>query len=281
MEKENKTVLGVDVGGTKIKAGRVLGMNVVQSSLSKVNRNDSEEASLSKLFETIDEVMTDAVEAIGIGVPAIVDPDSGVVYDVQNIPSWKKVPLKELVQKQFNVPVHLNNDANCFALGEKHFGKAKQFSNCVALSLGTGLGMGILIDDKLYNGVLCGAGEVGMLPYKNGILEQYAGSFFFEEEYGESAKVLYQKALDNNDTALSAFREYGVHLGEAIRAILYLFAPEAIILGGSISNAYPFFKASLEEALDSFAYQKQLENFKIEISDLVDSPILGAAALGL
>lgn len=281
MEKENRTVLGVDVGGTKIKAGRVLGTNVVQSSLSKVNRDDSEETSLSRLFKTIDEVMTDTVEAIGIGVPAVVDPDSGIVYDVQNIPSWKKVPLKELVQKQFNVPVHLNNDANCFALGEKHFGKAKQFSNCAALSLGTGLGMGILIDNKLYNGVLCGAGEVGMLPYKNGILEQYAGSFFFEEEYGESAKILYQKALDHDETALSAFKEYGVHLGEAIRAILYLFAPEAIILGGSISNAYPFFKASLQEALDSFAYQKQLENFKIETSDLVDSPILGAAALGL
>ena len=281
MESGIKSVLGVDIGGTKIKAGRVLGKNVVQSSLSKVNRDDSEETSLSKLFKTIDEVMTDTVEAIGIGVPAVVDPDSGIVYDVQNIPSWKRVPLKELVQKQFNVPVHLNNDANCFALGEKFFGKAKNYSDSVALSLGTGLGMGILINAKLYNGVLCGAGEIGMLPYKNGILEQYTGSFFFEEEYGESAKVLYQKALDNDRKALSAFKKYGLHLGEAIKVILYLFAPESIILGGSISNAYPFFKTSIEEALDSFAYQKQLENFKIETSDLVDSPILGAAALCL
>ncbi|MFT0714812.1 ROK family protein [Flagellimonas lutimaris] len=281
MESGIKSVLGVDIGGTKIKAGRVLGKNVVQSSLSKVNRDDSEETSLSKLFKTIDEVMTDTVEAIGIGVPAVVDPDSGIVYDVQNIPSWKRVPLKELVQKQFNVPVHLNNDANCFALGEKFFGKAKNYSNSVALSLGTGLGMGILINAKLYNGVLCGAGEIGMLPYKNGILEQYTGSFFFEEEYGESAKVLYQKALDNDRKALSAFKKYGLHLGEAIKVILYLFAPESIILGGSISNAYPFFKTSIEEALGSFAYQKQLENFKIETSDLVDSPILGAAALCL
>ncbi len=281
MESGIKSVLGVDIGGTKIKAGRVLGKNVVQSSLSKVNRDDSEETCLSKLFKTIDEVMTDTVEAIGIGVPAVVDPDSGIVYDVQNIPSWKRVPLKELVQKQFNVPVHLNNDANCFALGEKFFGKAKNYSNSVALSLGTGLGMGILINEKLYNGVLCGAGEIGMLPYKNGILEQYTGSFFFEEEYGESAKVLYQKALDNDRKALSAFKKYGLHLGEAIKVILYLFAPESIILGGSISNAYPFFKTSIEEALGSFAYQKQLENFKIETSDLVDSPILGAAALCL
>jgi len=281
VDKKAKTVLGVDIGGTKIKTGRVFGEEVVQTSLSKVNQNDSQEDSLSRLLMTIDEVMTADVEAIGIGVPAVVDPDSGMVYDVQNIPTWKKVPLKELVQKQFNVPVHLNNDANCFALGEKYFGKAKPYENCIALSLGTGLGMGILIDNKLYNGVLCGAGEIGMLPYKDGILEQYAGSFFFEETYGESARALYQKAIDKDTDALSAFNEFGVHLGVAIKAILYLYAPECIILGGSISNAYPFFKASLDEVLDSFAYQKQLENFKIETSDLVDSPILGAAALCL
>ena len=78
-----------------------------------------------------------------------------------------------------------------------------------------------------------------------------------------------------------AFGEYGVHLGEAIKAILYMFAPEAIILGGSISRAYTFFEKSLQSALDTFAYQKQLEHFKIETSDLVDSPELGAAALCL
>ena len=110
MDKKAKTVLGVDIGGTKIKTGRVFGEEVVQTSLSKVNQNDSQEDSLSRLLMTIDEVMTADVEAIGIGVPAVVDPDSGMVYDVQNIPAWKKVPLKELVQKQFNVPVHLNND---------------------------------------------------------------------------------------------------------------------------------------------------------------------------
>nr|WP_262917790.1 ROK family protein [Muricauda sp. F6463D] len=273
--------MGVDIGGTKIKTGRVLGNEVVQTGFSNVIKDDSEEASLSTLFETIAEVMTDGVEAIGVGVPAVVDADSGIVYDVQNIPSWKEVPLKQLLQKQFNVPVYLNNDANCFALGEKHFGKAINHKNCVALSLGTGLGMGIIIENKLYNGVLCGAGEVGMLPYKNGILEQYTGSFFFEDNYGESAKSMYNKALENNADALAAFNDYGEHLGEAIKSILYLFAPEAIILGGSISNAYPFFKPSLEKVLGSFAYQKQLENFKIETSDLVDSPILGAAALCL
>jgi glucokinase len=281
VDKENMTVVGVDVGGTKIKSGRVLGTKVEQTGCSMVVKNDSLENSLSKLYDTIGEVMTESVAAIGVGVPAVVDTDSGVVFDVQNIPSWKKVPLKQLLQDRFNVPVFLNNDANCFALGEKHFGKANKYKNCVALSLGTGLGMGIIIENKLYSGVLCGAGELGMLSYKDGILEQYTGSFFFEDAYGTSAKTLYAKALENDMKAIAAFKEYGMHLGEAIKNILYLFAPEAIILGGSISKAHPLFTAVLDDALKTFAYQKQLENFKIEISDLVDSPILGAAALCL
>ncbi|WP_375324063.1 ROK family protein [Flagellimonas sp. GZD32] len=281
MEETAATVLGVDIGGTKIKTGRVLEVEVVQTAFSKVVKTDGQETSLSKLYDTIEAVLTDSVTAIGVGVPAVVDLPSGVVFDVQNIPSWKEVPLKELLENRFKLPVFLNNDANCFALGEKRFGKAMDYKNCVALSLGTGLGMGIIIEDTLYNGILCGAGEVGMLSYKDGILEQYTGSFFFEDTYGESAKSLYKKALDNDMKAISAFREYGVHLGEAIKNILYVFAPEAIILGGSISKAYPFYKTVLDGALDTFAYQKQLENFKIEISDLVDSPILGAAALCL
>lgn len=276
-----KEFIGIDIGGTNMKAGKVVNGSVLQSHLVEVDRNDTEEATLDKLFEIINKVMTDSVEAIGIGVPAVVDPESGIVYDVQNIPAWTKVALKDLVYQKYKVPVFINNDANCFALGEKYFGKAQAYTNCVALSLGTGLGMGILIDNKLYNGVLCGAGEIGMLPYKNGIMEHYTGSFFFEETYGESAKALFNKALEEDSVALGAFNEYGKHLGEAIKAILYLFAPEMIVLGGSISNAYPFFKDAVMHSLGSFAYQKQLEHFKIETSDLVDSPILGAAALCL
>lgn len=274
-------VLGVDIGGTKIKSGRVMGNRIVDTHLIEVNRDDSEEIALNKVFGAIDELMTDSIRAIGIGVPAVVDSDSGMVYDVQNIPSWTKVPLRRKVQDRYNVPVHINNDANCFALGEKHFGKAMGYSNCVALSLGTGLGMGILVDGKLYNGVLCGAGEVGMIPYKDGIMEHYAGSFFFDEKYGESAKALFRKAMDKDKMALQAYKEYGVHLGEAIKAILYMYAPQAIVLGGSISKAYAFFKESMYETLISFAYQKQLEQTKIETSDLMDAPILGAAALCL
>jgi glucokinase len=275
------SIIGVDIGGTNIKAGRVSGGSVLQKSLISVKREDPEQAVIEKLFKAIDEVFSSDVEAIGIGVPGIVAPITGIVYDVQNIPSWVKISLKRLVKEHYNVPVFINNDANCFALGEKHFGNAKQFSNSVAISMGTGLGMGVLIEDKLYNGVMCGAGEIGMLPYLNGIVEDYTGSFFFETHFGQSAKVLFEKAVKSDLQALEAYKAYGSHLGEAFKMILYMYAPEAIILGGSISKSFSFFEKSLKDSLSSFAYQKQIEHLKIIKSEMLDAPILGAAALCL
>lgn len=274
-------ILGVDIGGTNIKIGKIVNGKVLQKCKIPVNRDDLEQVTLDNLYKGLKDLMTDSVQAIGIGVPAVVDIESGTIFDVQNIPSWTKVALKNLVEEKFNVPVYINNDANCFAIGEKQFGKLREFKNCVALSLGTGMGMGIIINEKLYNGVLCGAGEIGMVPYLDGILEHYTGSFFFEREYNSSALSLYNEALEGKENALRVFKEYGTHLAEAIKIILYMYAPEAIILGGSISNSFQFFEESLKTGLASFAYQKQIENLKIQTSDLVDSPILGAAALCL
>ncbi|MGB2759756.1 MAG: ROK family protein [Maribacter stanieri] len=276
-----KEILGVDIGGTNIKIGKVVNGVVLQKCKIPVNRDDLEQVTLDNLYKGLKDLMTDSVQAIGIGVPAVVDIESGTIFDVQNIPSWTNVALKNLVEEKFNVPVYINNDANCFAIGEKQFGKLREFKNCVALSLGTGMGMGIIIDEKLYNGVLCGAGEIGMVPYLDGILEHYTGSFFFEREYNSSALSLYNEALEGKEYALKVFKEYGTHLAEAIKIILYMYAPEAIILGGSISNSFQFFEESLKTGLASFKYQKQIENLKIQTSDLVDSPILGAAALCL
>lgn len=273
--------IGVDIGGTNIKVGLVSKGSVVLKNFISVDRNDSEKLVLEKLFNTIDKVFSDEVEAIGIGVPGVVSPNTGIVYDVQNIPSWIEIPLKQLVNEHYHVPVHINNDANCFALGEKHFGHAKEFSNCVAISIGTGLGMGIIINNRLYNGVMCGAGEIGMLPYLNGIVEDFTGSFFFETHYGQTAKELYQRALNKDLQAQEAFKSYGSHLAEAFKLILYMYAPEAIILGGSISKAFTFFEKSLYNGLRTFTYQKQIEDLKIIRSKTIDSPILGAAALCL
>ncbi|MBS9462986.1 ROK family protein [Flagellimonas sp. 389] len=272
-------VIGVDIGGTNIKSGLVKERLVQDQFNINVNTKDSEQQTYERLFRCIDSLISNNTKAIGIGVPAVVDAAKGIVYNVQNIPAWKEVHLKKILQEKYEIPVFVNNDANCFAMGEKLFGKGKQFKNCIGLSIGTGLGMGIIIDNKIYNGVLSGAGEIGMVPYKKSILEQYTSSFFFTKKHGLSAKEVHEMAKKGNSTALNTFFEFGEHLGQALNTILYVLAPEAIILGGSISKAYSFFKESMMKTVSSFAYPEQLKNLKIELSELAESAILGAASL--
>lgn len=274
-------VIGIDIGASNFKAGRVENDIIEEKSFKAINRNASPNKILEDLFGCIDCVITNKSKRIGVGVPGIVDPLTGVVYDVQNIPVWQKIFLKDLIQERYNLPVFINNDANCFAIGEKMYGKGRGVNNFIGLSLGTGIGMGVIINNEIYNGVLCGAGEIGMVSYKESIIEHYASSFFFTEKYGFTAKELYDLARAGDEFALKAFDQFGYHLGEVLKNILYLFAPEVVILGGSISKAYPFFKKSVAASLGSFAYQRQIKNFKIEISNEIDSAILGAAALCL
>ena len=275
----NKELLGVDIGGTNFNIGLVNKSVIVEESISPVDISATKDETITLLLESIDSIITTDVEGIGVGVPAIVNPQTGVVYDVQNIPAWKEIQLRKILTERYDLPVFINNDANCFAYGEKIFGRGMGYQNFVGLTIGTGIGMGVVINDRLYNGVLCGAGEIGMVNYKDSIIENYASSFFFSNTYQRSAKELSEMAHKGIPMALESFTEFGIHLGEAIKNILYMYAPEAIIMGGSISKAYPFFKKSLESSLNSFAYQKQIENLIIETSDRPGLAILGAAAL--
>lgn len=272
-------LIGIDIGASNLKVGRVLNGNVREKFYKKVDRDATSNKTVKDLFDCIDRVFNKKIQGIGVGVPAVVDPISGVVYDVQNIPAWTEIPLKDLIQDRYDLPVFINNDANCFAIGEKIFGMGKNFENFIGLSLGTGIGMGVIINNELYNGILCGAGEIGMVSYKDSIIENYAGSFFFTDTYGMTAEEISKLAQQGEQWALNAFEEYGNHLGEAIKNILYLYSPQAIILGGSISKAYRFYERSIKSALKSFAYQRQIENFNIKISNREGSAILGAAAL--
>ena len=272
-------VIGVDLGGTNFKAGLVSEGNIILESYNSVHRECSKSELIQTLFKTIDEVVSKGVKGIGVGVPGIVDSDSGIIYDILNLPMWKEVPLRDLLEQRYNIPVFINNDANCFAIGEKIYGKGKPFSNFVGLSIGTGLGMGVIINNKLYSGVFCGAGEIGMVSYKESIVEYYASSLFFEREYQQNPKELSELALRGDEEALRIFSEFGVHLGNAINNILYMYAPETIIIGGSISKSFDLFKQPMEETIKTFAYPKQIEHLKIELSELGGIAILGAAAL--
>ena len=275
----NGNFIGIDLGGTHARVGLVRTGELSEIATTRIQANGSIEQVLRQIYDLIEGINTSEIDAIGVGVPSVVDVEKGIVYDVQNIPSWKEIHLKSLFEGKFAVPVYVNNDANCYALGEKYFGKGQGYQSIIGLIIGTGFGAGIIVNDQLYAGANCGAGEFGMMPYLDSIYEHYCCGQFFTLHKGQTGEQLFQRALDGDKDALRIFIEYGEHLGNGIKAILYAYDPEIIILGGSVRKAFELFKGSMWASIGSFAYPKSIKDLKIEVSELDNIAILGAAAL--
>jgi glucokinase len=272
-------VVGVDLGGTNVRAGLVAGGRLRDVRAVPIRSRGTMEEVLEDVFGAVDAVMRDEVEGIGAGVPSVIDLKTGTVYDVQNIPSWTKVPLKARLEERYRRPATVNNDANAFAAGEKHFGKIGPCDSAVGLIVGTGLGAGIIANGRLYSGVNCGAGEFGMLPYLDGNFEAYASGQFFERVHGTTGREVAARAERGDAAALAVFAEFGRHLGEAVKAICYAVDPEIIVLGGSVSRSYRFFRDALGETFRTYAYSIARERLRIEVSETENIALLGAAAL--
>lgn len=275
----NKTIIGVDLGGTKIGIGTVKANQILKHFAFNVSSQASEEKIVNEIIQAIEKVFDQNTAGVGVGAPSLVDVEKGIVYDVQNIPSWKIVPLKEILENHFHRPVYVNNDANCFAVGEKYFGKGKNYKNMVGLIIGTGMGAGIIINNRLYSGVNCGAGEFGSIPYKEHIYEYYCSGQFFISEYGIEGHNLFDEAKKGDTKSLAIFEQFGTHLGNAIMTILFAVDPEAVILGGSVSQAYPFFQKTMWKKIRSFPYKHAIERLVIDTTEETQIAILGAAAL--
>jgi glucokinase len=273
-----RKIIGVDMGGTKIHTSLILGKEIISECIIDTPAKESEKVVLDRLIRAIEQVYQPGCEGIGIGVPSVVDWKEGIVYDVVAIPSWKEVHLKKILEEHFKIPVYVNNDSNCFALGENFFGKGIDTRNFVGVTIGTGLGSGIIIENKLYQGVNTGAGEIGSISYKDGIIEQYCASEFFISR-GLDGEELYLRAKKGDPEALEVFKDYGKNLSEVVKIVLYAYDPETIILGGSISNAYEFFIDAVWQGLQDFMFPVELKKLKIEKSELKNSAVLGAAAL--
>jgi glucokinase len=275
------TLIGVDMGGTNMRAGRVEGGRIVSLAANPTPAAEAAERVVADLIRTIESVLTADTTGLGIGVPSVVDVEQGIVYDVENIPSWREVPLKRILEARFQIPVHVNNDANCFALGEYHFGKGRGTKSMVGLIVGTGLGAGLVLNGHLYSGVNCGAGEIGSIPYREHTYEHYVCGPRFQREFGRSGGELHEAALRGEAEALRIFQAFGRDLGKVIALALYAFDPDRILLGGSVSKAYPFFQEAVWAELKAFAFQQSLKRLTIEVSEEPQIAVLGAAGLCL
>ncbi|WP_247236821.1 ROK family protein [Telluribacter sp. SYSU D00476] len=271
--------IGVDLGGSTIRAGIEQDGTITQLSRVALENKASLSATLSQLLELIRPYAKLPVKGIGVGVPSVVDIEKGIVYNVVNIPSWERVELRNILEEEFGLPVFINNDVNCFTLGEHRYGLARTYSSVVGMAIGTGLGSGLITNNRLYMGHNCGAGEIGMLPYLDRNLEYYVCSHFFEKKHGLTAYDAQRAALRGNTRALKIWEEFGMHLGYAIKAVIYAYDPEVIVLGGSIAKGYDFFKDTMLHSLDDFAFPQSVRRLKIMRSEDDCIALLGAAAL--
>lgn len=275
------TYIGIDLGGTQIRGGRIVDdVLMVQNCMQTPNQNANEHSVIDSIKEIIRTVMDEHVEAIGIGVPGMVDRDKGIVYHVMNIRYWeKKVELKKILEKEYEIPIYIDNDANCFALGERHFGIGRNFEHFVGLTVGTGLGGGIIQQGRLLADANCGSGEFGMLPYKDNVLEYYASGSFFKNMYKIEGKEMYLRACNNDPEALEAYKQLGRHLAEAVMMVVLTIDPQMIVFGGSVAKAHKLYEQELFAHLKNFAYTHSLEHLHIFFSELEYPGILGAASL--
>jgi glucokinase len=273
--------LGIDLGGTNLCLGLVDNGKVVSmTSVPSFERSFTLEQTLEYLADQVSAVITESVEKIGIGVPSVVDVNKGIVYDAANIPSWKEVHLKEFLEARFGVPVYINNDANCYALGAYGlYPEDMRPETLVTVTLGTGMGIGVVDHGRLICGVNCGAGELGYLEYNGGCLEEFCSKQFFAKYNADSYEL--SKAVEAGDEKAKAiFEEFGTHLGYAVTILMYAYDPSHIVFGGGIANAMHLFREPMMKSIRSrFPFSANVDRLQIDVQTSGKTPIIGASLL--
>ncbi|HTF16419.1 MAG TPA: ROK family protein [Chryseolinea sp.] len=273
--------IGVDLGGTNVRGSLVDDSGNLYHYRKERFRNDASlDDTLSQLITFIRPLVAPEVRGIGIGVPSVVDPVKGIVYNVTNIPSWTSVPLAERLRTEFHIPVAVNNDVNCFALGEFRYGMLAGYSHVVGMSCGTGLGSGIIANGQLLTGARCGAGEIGLMNYRDRNIEYYASGNFFRVQYNTTAEDANKRASAGNADMLEGWATFGRHLAEAIKTVMYAYDPEAISIGGSLSKAFQHFEKPMRDALlTGFEFPESIRQVRIFQSTNENISVIGAASL--
>ena len=271
--------IGIDLGGTNVRVALVDDNGIINITKEPCKADKSVKETTSHIIELIRRVITAEVTGIGIGVPSAVDPEKGIVYNVINIPSWKEVHLKEIIETAFYLPTYVNNDANCFVLGEQRYGAAKSARNVVGIAAGTGLGSGIIINNELYAGTNTCAGEIGCISYRDKTYEEYCSSRYFIREHNTSGVDAFGAAKKGDEAALKIWDDFGIHMGNLVQMVLFAYDPEVIVFGGSIANAFELFESSMRRNLQEFLFPNIVNKLRIEVSRTADVGILGAASL--
>jgi len=284
-------IVGVDLGGTKIHTGIVtrdfciLPGEVINPSESEGSRRHVCSNIIRSITQVLEKntVLMEEVIGIGLGSPGPLDLKRGRILNAPNLHSLQSFNIKSFLTKKFKVPVFVNNDANCFVLGEAKFGAGKKASVVCGLTLGTGLGCGIVIDGKIYDGFTGTAAEIWCSPLGTSTVEETLSGKGFRKFYSGSritVKEIADRAYYGEKKAVEAWKKYGVQMGITLAWIVNLLDPQIIILGGSIAAAFSLFQQSMMESLHCNINPLPRSKLKVCQSRLGNrANFLGAAAL--
>ena len=309
-------IVGIDIGGSSIK-GILTDKSGKIYSFREIPTPESAKSIDIAIYELVEYLATSAtvskidLRAIGIGAPGSVDRKKGVIIASPNIPAWKKYPLVAAVEKRTGLKVFLENDATVALVGAWWKGNGSRFRNWLMITLGTGIGGGAIIDNKIYTGQSGNSLEIGhtTIDYNGrecacgnrGCLETYASAPALVEYVRENleknsessiharikdeeltAKIIHEEAQNRDELALSAFEEIAEYLGIGISNLINIFSPEAIIIGGGLSAAYKLIIPGVKKVVSERAICGLKENVKFfPIKDPLRIPSLGAAKIAI
>lgn len=308
---------GIDFGGTSVKLALVDERGGIRARTSfKTGEAKGVDGWLERVAKELEGLKESAgvaaIAGAGVGVPGFVDFERGFIHDLTNVPGWTAVPLAGLLEERLKVPARVDNDVNAMALGECTFGAGRACQHAVFVTLGTGVGGGILINNQLYRGAHSMAGEIGHVsidmngiqsPQGFGGLEQYVGnrriaeravkalesgraSLLDELVGGDRSKISPREikaAADRGDALALEILEFVTDcIATAFASITYLIQPQAFIVGGGVAEEaallFTLLRKNTERRLSPY-FAKRLEIKPAELSS--DAGVIGCATLAL
>ncbi len=302
--------IAIDIGGTQLRAavypeeGLV---PVIQKSMPTHQGNEKPEIRLMELIESV-WPKDDGVRCIAAGVASPLDPKTGIIYHAPNISGWTDFPLGPMIEKKFKTETRLGNDANLAGLGEWKYGAGVGHHDLVYLTISTGIGGGIIIDDRLLvgphgiaaevghitvwpGGPMCGCGKRGHLEavssgtgIANFVKQQIAAgvkSALADISETITAREVTRAAQHGDELALQAFDQAGRYLGQAIADLLLLFEPTIVVLGGGVTKAGDLLMNPLKKALNEGVFTPEyLTHLELSLAKLGDQVgLVGALTL--
>ena len=294
--------LGIDIGATNIKYGIVQFESKIRNYELKITNSVETELQkgrdfvIQKIIFLINKCKEKYnIESIGIGVPGLVDRKSGNIYNPPNLPDWNGINLQNEL-KDVNLPIYVKNDANCFALGEYVLRKDEKIQNLIGITIGTGIGSGLILNGKIYHGSTGFASEIGHIKVvqngrkcncgQKGCLEAYSSAIAIEkmneEKFGKkiAVDILHKMALNGDESAIRIFEIAFEKLGIVCAGLVNLLNLDVIVFGGGLSNMKEFLLDPVKKFVQKNSYKRIFDNVKIEISKFgMDSAIIGAASL--